>query len=112
MIESYAFGRMVISGKAYTSDLIIFPDRVDPSWWRKSGHQLCLEDLKDILQEDLEVLVLGTGYMGVMKVEEEVTQYTKSHGIELIIEKTKKAVERYNSIFKQKKTIGAFHLTC
>ncbi len=103
---------MVISGKAYTSDLIIFPDRVDPSWWRKSGHRLCLEDLKDILQEDLEVLVVGTGYMGVMKVEEEVTQYAKSHGIELIIEKTKKAVGRYKSIFSKKKTIGAFHLTC
>jgi len=103
---------MVISGKAYTSDLIIFPDRIDPSWWRKSGHRLCVEDLKDVLQEDLEVLVVGTGYTGVMKVKKEVTQYTKSHGIELIIEKTKKAVERYNSIFSQKKTIGAFHLTC
>jgi hypothetical protein len=112
MIESYTFGCMVILGKAYSSDLIIFPDRIDPSWWRKSGHNLCLGDLKDVLQEDLEILVVGTGYMGVMKVEEEVTQYAKSKGIELIIEKTKKAVERFNSICSQKKAIGAFHLTC
>ena len=112
MIESYAFGRMVISGKGYTSDLIIYPDRIEPSWWRKTGHRLCLEDLQEVLNEDFEVLVVGTGYTGLMKVEEEVKRYAETHGFQLIIEKTKKAVEIFNSLCAHKKTVGAFHLTC
>lgn len=35
MINSYDFGRIVVDGKAYTSDVIIFPDRVNSYWWRK-----------------------------------------------------------------------------
>lgn len=112
MIESYAFGRMVISGKVYTSDLIIYPERIKQSWWRKSGHRLCLEDLQEVFEEEIEVLVVGTGYMGMMKVEEEVKQYAEDQRFRLIIEKTKKAVEIYNSFYTQKRTAGAFHLTC
>jgi hypothetical protein len=112
MIESYSFGRLVLSGKAYTSDLIIYPDRINPSWWRKTGHRLCLQDLQEVLEENLEVLVVGTGYMGLMKVEEEVKRYAETHGFQLIVEKTKKAVEIYNSLYTHKRTVGAFHLTC
>jgi len=112
MIDSYVFGRMIISGKAYTSDLILFPDRILSSWWRKAGHRLCLEDLRDVLEKDFDVLVVGTGYFGLMKVEEEVFEHARSYGIHLLIEKTKKAVEAFNHLCAQKKTIGAFHLTC
>jgi len=31
-ISDYRFGRIVIDGKTYTSDVIVYPDRVDPSW--------------------------------------------------------------------------------
>ena len=27
-IEDYRFGRIVVNGRAYTSDVIVFPDRV------------------------------------------------------------------------------------
>ena len=39
-IDRYAFGNIVIDGKAYTKDVIIFPDRVYSPWWRKDGHFL------------------------------------------------------------------------
>ncbi len=112
MIEEYSFGRMVVAGKVYTSDLILFPDRIKDSWWRQSGHRLVLKDMEDVFTEELEMLVIGTGSYGVMKVDEEVQRCARSKGITLIIEKTEKAVERYNAIFFRKKTIGAFHLTC
>ena len=32
MINSYDFGRIVIDGNAFTTDVIIFPDRVDAEW--------------------------------------------------------------------------------
>lgn len=112
MIESYSFGQMVIGGRAFTADLIVFPDKIKDSWWRKSGHRLCLEDLKDVVQEDFEVLVVGTGFYGIMKVEEEVKNFALSKGIELVAEKTKEAVKSFNELAAKKKTIGAFHLTC
>jgi len=112
MIESYAFGRMDVDGRTYTSDLIIFPGRINDSWWRKSGHIVCLEDIEDVFKAEPEVLVIGTGFYGIVKVEEEVKRRARSQGIELIIEKTKKAVQSFNEFASKKKTIGAFHLTC
>ncbi len=113
-IESYSFGKMVIDGKVYTSDLIIYPERLNPSWWRKEGHGLSLEDLEDIIKERPDVLIIGTGYHGVMKVPERTIEFLKSSGIEVIVERTEKAVEIYNKMESErsKKIVGAFHLTC
>ena len=112
MIETYHFGLIVIKGQKYTSDLIIFPDRIQSSWWRESGHRLSLKDLESALKEEPEILVVGTGFTGLMKVQEEVKKYAREKEITLIIEKTKKATQRFNEFSLAKKTIGAFHLTC
>ena len=112
MIESYAFGRIDVAGHTYTSDLIIFPNRVNDSWWRKSGHNLCLEDIEEVLKKNPEVLVVGTGFYGKVSVEEEVKSQAQSQGTKLIIENTKKAVQSFNEFASKKKTIGVFHLTC
>lgn len=112
MIEEYQFGRMVIGGKAYTSDLILFPDKIFSSWWRKSGHKLCLQDLEEVIRKKPDILIIGTGALGIMKVNDEVRQYTQREGITLIIEKTGMAVQTYNHHPSGKKIIAAFHLTC
>lgn len=114
-IETYAFGKMVYGGKTYTSDLIIYPDRVDDSWWRLQGHLLQIEDLENILKEDPDILVIGTGAMGVMKVPPELKEQLRNKNIQLHIEQTAAAVETFNafnSADKSKKIIAAFHLTC
>lgn len=103
---------MKIGESLYTSDLIIFPDRIKSSWWRKTGHRLCLGDLREVFEEDFDLLIVGTGYWGMMKVDKEVIQHVKSAERELIIEKTTKAVEKYNALSHRKKTVAAFHLTC
>ncbi len=112
MIESYGFGRMVIDGHSYTSDLILFPGKINDSWWRISGHSVCLKDIEDVFNAEPEVIIFGTGYHGLMKVEEEVKSLAQSKGIELIIEKTEKAVQSFKTLSVHKKAIGAFHLTC
>ncbi len=111
-IESYKFGEIVIEGKKYNSDLIIFPDRIFDSWWRKKGHLLSKEDIEEILSEKPDLLIIGTGFYGLMKVPEELKELIKKQGIELIVEKTKKAVAFYNETSSAKKTVAAFHLTC
>ena len=99
-------------GKIYTSDIIIYPDKINGNWWRKTGHLLQKEDLKDILNHKPEILIIGTGRYGVMKVPEETRNFIKSKKIKIIIEKTKKACEIYNELKDKKKVIAAFHLTC
>ena len=84
MIESYDFGRIVIDGRKFGSDVIIFPDRIDGNWWRKEGHTLSVDDVKEIVEAKPEVLVVATGYSGLMKVHPETEQYLRSSGIELI----------------------------
>lgn len=112
MIESYSFGRITINGKTYTSDVIIFPDRVKASWWRKNGHSLCLEDIQEILKEKPEALVIGSGSAGLMRISSQMADEIRKHGIELIVERTADAVKTYNRLCNQYLTVGAFHLTC
>ncbi len=112
-VESYSFGRIVVAGKTYTRDVIIFPDRVLPNWWRKEGHRLCLDDLKEVLDYGPEVLVIGTGYSGLMKVPDDVRKALEARGIEVIVKKTGEAWKTFNELLKRgKKVVAAFHLTC
>jgi hypothetical protein len=111
-IEHYSFGKIIIDGKTYTSDVIIYPEKVDSSWWRKQGHFLHIDDLKDVIAEKPELLIVGTGNSGVMVVPEETISYIKSKGIEVKIARTDEAVKLFNSFQKEKRTIAALHLTC
>jgi hypothetical protein len=111
-IDEYRFGKMVIAGKTYTTDVIVYPDRVDSSWWRKEGHYLQKEDLKDIVNAAPDIVIIGRGNWGVMEVPKETLDFLEANGIRAYAEKTAKAVELFNSQPKDGKVIGAFHLTC
>ena len=112
MIESYHFGAIVIDGRKFESDLIIFPDRIDSSWWRKDGHALGVDDVQDIVKAKPEILVVGTGYSGMMKFHPATKQYLTSSGIELLAAKTENACKTYNVLSKSRSVIAALHLTC
>ncbi len=112
MIDSYKFGQIVIDGKKYDSDLIIYPDNVDYKWWREEGHLLQKKDLLKVNEYKPEILIIGTGNPGLMKVTEETKNYFESKGISLIIEKTEDACKTYNKLKDNKKIIAALHLTC
>jgi hypothetical protein len=112
MIESYDFGRIVIDGRKFGSDVVIFPDRIDGNWWRKEGHTLSVDDVKEILEAKPEVLVVGTGYSGLMKIHPQTEQCLRSSGIELIAARTEKACKIYNELHNSRRVVAAFHLTC
>ena len=112
IIDSYQFGQVVVSGKRYTSDVIIFPDRVRDNCWRKMSHQLCLGDIAEVITESPGVLIVGTGASGLMKVLPEVKEGADAQGIKLIVEATDKACRTYNQLCRSQKVIAALHLTC
>ncbi|MBU7013486.1 MAG: hypothetical protein HXS52_12960 [Theionarchaea archaeon] len=109
MIEQYSFGHIGIDGKEYTSDIIIVAGKVH-SWWRKQGHAVGPEDLDVIVDESPEVLVVGTGAHGFMKVLDKTREFLENKGITLIVKKTGEAVTVFNTLTGKK--AAAFHLTC
>jgi len=82
-IEGYGFGWMKINGKIYKKDLIIFMNRIVDNWWREEGHFLREIDLFEVFLEKPEVLIVGTGYYGYMKIDEDFVRKLKDEGIEL-----------------------------
>jgi len=111
-IDHYEFGLLVIGGQEFHHDLIIFPDRIRPQWWRVEGHRLQVIDLEDVWGEKAEFLIIGTGAYGAMKVEGEVKKKALQVGCKLIIQPTLEAVKTYNQMEAKSRAIGAFHLTC
>ena len=113
MIERFSFGSIVINGIRFTGDLKIVRGRVVPNWWRKSGHQVAIEDVTDILESKPEIIVLGKGEPGLMKSSRALRDYVNEQNIELIEEKTSKAVMTFNRLFGERRNVAAgFHLSC
>ena len=111
-IESYSFGSILVDGESYTGDLIILPAEIDASWWRKRSHKVELADIPKLLEAEMDVIIFGTGAYGLMTIDKKVIEHFTDRNIELIIEKTGKAVNTYNEISENKKVIAALHLTC
>lgn len=111
-ITHYSFGRITIDGNTYTSDVIVYPGRVDPSWWRKKGHQLEPADLDEVVKSRPAVLIIGTGASGVMQVPPETVRFLEAKGITVRIGRTAEAVELYNKTPKDRPVVAALHLTC
>ena len=113
-VQSYSFGQITIDEKTYTNDLIITPAELYTDWWRKEGHKLQLEDLEQIIEPFPDILVIGTGTNGRMKISSDVMNWLKNEvQIKIITEKSTKAVKKYNKLIEEKKSVGlAIHLTC
>ncbi len=113
MIETYAFGEITINSVAYKSDVKIISRAVVPDWRRNKGHRVDVDDLSDILASRPDVLVIGQGKFGMMKVAPALKDHLKNNGIDLIATSTSEAVNIYNRLFRGGKNIcAAFHLTC
>jgi hypothetical protein len=113
MIEACSFGSMVVDGKRYSSDLIIYPDgRVADSWRRMEGHRLDLQDITPLITSNPEIILVGTGVSGRMRPDRQLAQLLAAKGITLMAEANQEAVQRYNELVTTKKVGACFHLTC
>jgi hypothetical protein len=112
-IDSCEFGSIVIDGRKYTSDLIIYPDgRVETSWRRRFGHRLSGDDIGELIASGPDVIVAGTGLSGLVKPEEELEELLHNMAIEFFPAPNQQALEIYNELSTKKKVGACFHLTC
>jgi len=112
-IDAYEFGSITIDGAIYSQDVIILPDRVEASWWRREGHLLHIEDLEVLLTAPPRVLVIGKGFSGFMRVPDSVVAALEGLGITVHVANSRAAVALYNQLALSTANLAAaIHLTC
>jgi hypothetical protein len=112
-IEDYSFGSIRINGAVYHSDVIVSHGGIT-QWWRAEGHLLQPVDLEEILGLEPDIVVIGTGYHGAMRVTEDAERLCRGKGVELIARKTNKACTIFNDLMEKgtASVVAALHLTC
>ena len=111
-IESYRFGQIVVDAQSYTKDLIILPGGISSGWWRQEGHALHPADLDTVFEAKPDLLVVGQGANGLMRVTPAAFQALQAAGIELIALPTGEACQTYNRLRTERRVVAALHLTC
>ncbi|MBD3245542.1 MAG: hypothetical protein GF333_00840 [Candidatus Omnitrophica bacterium] len=112
-IEGYSFGRMKVGGNTFEKDLILYPDKIEPNWWREQGHALSANDLRTVFQFKPDILVVGQGAFGRLRIPPETGSELKKRNIELISGTTDDMCPMFNRYVQNgKRVAGAFHLTC
>ena len=111
-IDRYQFGEIVVDGKRYARDVIVYPDHVEDHWRREQGHSLTPEDIGQVLQSPPDVLVIGQGTSSRMDVPFETRRKLREAGIRVVAEPTPQACETYNQLRRKQRVVAALHLTC
>jgi len=111
-IDRYEFGLVVIDGRAYRQDLLLWPGHVKSDWWRLEAHLLQAADVAEALAADPQVLVVGTGQPGRMQVDPDLAAYLQDRGIDLVAVPTREACQLINQLASKRRLAAALHLTC
>lgn len=112
MIENYTFGSFMIDGRQYEYDIKIKGEEVIP-WQYIKHHTVTLGDIRELLEDKPEILVIGTGSSGLVNVEGDALQQAESQGTQCIVKPTGEACEDYNKALREKKKVVAImHATC
>jgi hypothetical protein len=113
VIDFFEFGSMVIDGRRYTSDLIIYPDgRVRDGWRRGRGHVLTRTDVQTLVGSGSETIIAGTGIHGRMQPEPGLENMLEKMGIQFMAGPNDQAVAWYNHRSATFKVGACFHLSC
>jgi hypothetical protein len=113
LINSTEFGSITIDGKTYDSDIIVSWDGEIKEARTFVRHLFGNNELKELIKKNPDVIIVGTGDSGFLKVSDEVRSLCKQKNVELVEMISKKAIEKFNDNLKKgKKVIVFIHITC
>ena len=113
MITEFSFGRIVVEGQIYTSDVKIVDGNLVPDWRRRKGHAVETGDVQDILDSKSTILVIGNGQPGYMKITDSLRAHLEKNNIDLIEEPTREAIQTFNRLSQKGCLVaGGFHVGC
>ena len=110
-INSMKFGEIMIDNKTYYSDMIVWWDgRVE---YREKSHIFGVNELSKIASKNIEMVVVGTGTEGILKIEEDVESVAEEMNIQVFVDTSPKAIEMFNAFQNEgKKVVAVIHATC
>ena len=116
-IDELTFGSIIVEGKKYRRDILIFADGTVKK--RKGGflmfgsHKIKRWEMEELSQGQPEIIIVGTGTNGAARVAPEAESWAKEKNIGLMVQPSYDAVTRLNELTEQKKKVAALiHITC
>ena len=104
-------GEIVVDGKSYCSDMIV--------WWDgecefvKKDHMLDMRVFSRLLRRKPGMVVIGTGEHGRLRLSDHIRHVASDKGVRLIEETSGKAAKTFNDLAGSGKKVVAFiHATC
>lgn len=116
-IVSIGWGRMEIESLGRGKDFKLWPGGGRAWDWGETGtaHSPGIQraDLEELIGNGCQVIVLARGVFSRLKVADEIVDYLKAGGIEVIVTDTRRAVKIYNDCAERNLGVGGlFHSTC
>ena len=116
-IEGTSFGSITIDGKTYDHDVLIRLDGTIAKRKKKlskklygTSHVVSADEAKFVFEKGSELLVLGSGQEGNVRLSPEAETYLTKKGCKVVIQLTPEALRVFNNA--RGKKIGLFHVTC
>ena len=116
-IEGTSFGSITIDGKTYDHDVLIRLDGTIAKRKKKlskklygTSHVVSEDEAKFVFEKGSELLVLGSGQEGNVRLSPEAETYLTKKGCKVVIEPTPEALRVFNNA--RGKKVGLFHVTC
>jgi len=117
-IDSSYFGSITIDGKKFhqvliVNDQVVERDALTLNKKFNTTHLIGDWEVKLLLKDKPETIIVGKGQSGVLKVTNEIKQNILKEGIDLKILLTPNAVKEYNKLRASGKKVNALiHTTC
>ena len=115
-ITKLSWGKIEIDGNQIFKDVKLFPGGYREWNWQETGTKhspgIQYSDVKELLDNGSETVILSRGVLGRLKVQKEVIEQLELESITVYILKTNKAVKLYNELLKTEKVGALIHTTC
>jgi hypothetical protein len=118
VINSTEFGSITIDGQKYGQVLILGKEVQERDYDKLkeifgTSHKIGDWEKERILANNPKLIIVGTGQDGALEMDQGLAEEIKKKGIELIVEKTPRAIEIYNERRANGEAINALiHTTC
>ncbi len=117
VIDSTAFGSIVIAGTAVDHDVVIRLGGQVVKRKKKlskavygTSHTISLDEARFVYEAGAARLIVGTGQSGMVRLSQEAAGYLAEQGCEVTLLPTPQAAEAWNSATGA--VVGLFHITC
>lgn len=115
-IIKHSWGEIIIEGFPPFKDVKLFPGGARNWDWQETGtrHANGIQpgDVAELLDQGAKIVILSSGVMGRLKVNQTTIQLLEKRGVKIHIHRTAKAIKVYNEL-RENNLIGALiHSTC